>query len=53
MVETLLSGIQGEKTHFVYKEEDGSHFRVSLWILFDVCLDFSLFSCLAKIAGAA
>ena len=24
-METLMSGIKGEKAHIVYKEEDGSH----------------------------
>ena len=51
MVETLLSGTQGEKAHLVYKEEDGIHFRLAYEFYFDVCLDFFSRSCLAKIAG--
>ena len=29
MVETLMSGTQGEKDHIVYMEEDGSHMRLA------------------------
>ena len=34
MVETLLSGTQGEKAHLVYKEEDDNNLEVSLCIKF-------------------
>ena len=41
MVETLMSGTQGEKTHIVYKEEDGSHMGLDYDYDFEymVCLD--------------
>ena len=53
MVETLLSGTQGEKTHLVYKGEDGSHLGLAYVLHFHVCLDFCSLSCFAEIAGAA
>ena len=40
MVETLLSGTQGEKAHLVYKEEDGSHLGLAYELYFYVCLDY-------------
>ena len=36
MVETLMSGNQGEKAHLVYKEEDGSQLRLAYELYFDV-----------------
>ena len=36
MVETLMSGIQGEKAHLVYKEEDGSDLRLAYELYFDM-----------------
>ena len=36
MVETLMSGTQGEKAHIVYKEEDGSHMRSAYELYFDI-----------------
>ena len=51
MVETILSGTQGEKAHLVYKEDDGSHLRLAYELYFDVCLYFAFFSCLAIIVG--
>ena len=36
MVETLMSGTQGEKAHIVYKEEDGIHMRLSYDYYFDM-----------------
>ena len=35
MVETLMSGNQGEKAHIVYKEEDGSHMSSAYDLYFD------------------
>ena len=40
MVETLLSGTQGEKAHLVYKEKDGRHLGLAYEFNFDVCLEF-------------
>ena len=52
MVETLMSGTQGEKAHIVYKEEDGSHMGLAYEWYFDIFIYiFALFSCLAKIVG--
>ena len=53
MVETLLSGTQGETDHIVYKEEDGSHLEVSLCITFSCLLILCSPSFLAKIVGVA
>ena len=36
MVETLMSGTQGEKAHIVCKEEDGSHMRLAYEYYFDM-----------------
>ena len=36
MVETLMSGTQGEKAHLVYKEEYGSHLRLAYELYFYV-----------------
>ena len=36
MIETLMSGTQGEKAHLVYKEEDGSHLRLAYELYFDM-----------------
>ena len=53
IVETLMSESQGEKAHIVYKEEDGSHMSLAYELYFDMSVYiFSLFNCLAKIAGA-
>ena len=40
MVETLMSGTEGEKAHLFYKEEDGSHLRLAYELYFYVRLDF-------------
>ena len=37
MMETLMSGTQGEKAHIVYKEEDSSHMEGPMIIIF-ICL---------------
>ena len=50
-VETILSGIQGEKAQLVYKEEVGSHLEVSLCITFSCLLRLFFPSCLAEIAS--
>ena len=42
MVETLMSGTQGEKAHLVYNEEDGIHLRLGYEFHFDGL--FKLFS---------
>ena len=53
MVETLMSGTQGEKDHIVYKEEDGKHVRLDYENYFDTFVwTFSFFSCLVEIVGA-
>ena len=36
MVETLMSGTQGEKAYLFYKEEDGIHLRLAYELYFDV-----------------
>ena len=52
MVETLMSGTQGEKAHIVYKEEDGSHMGLAYDYDFDISVyTLSLFSYLANIVG--
>ena len=52
MVETIMSGTQGEKAHIVYKEEDDSHMRLAYELYFDMSIYiFSLFRCLTKIVG--
>ena len=38
MVETLMSGTQGEKAHIVYKEEDGNHMRLASESYFDMSI---------------
>ena len=48
MMETLMSGTQGDKAHIVYKEEDGSHMGLAYDFYFDMSVyAFSLFSYLA------
>ena len=36
MMETLMSGTQGEKAHIVYKEEDGIHMLFAYELYFDM-----------------
>ena len=38
MMETLMSGTQGEKAHIVYKEEDGIHMRLCYDYYFDMSI---------------
>ena len=38
VVETLMSGTQGEKAHIVYKEEDGSHMGLDYDYDFDMSI---------------
>ena len=42
--ETLMSGIKGEETHIVYKEEDGSHMGLAYDYDFMTYVMFRLFS---------
>ena len=38
MVETLMSGTQGEKSQIFYKEEDGSHMGLAYDYYFDMSI---------------
>ena len=52
MVETLMSGTQGEKAHIFYKEEDDRHMGLAYELYFDMSVyTFAFFSCLSKIAS--
>ena len=38
MMETLMSGTQGEKAYIFYKEEDGSHMGLAYDYYFDMSI---------------
>ena len=50
MMDTLMSGTQGEKAHIVYNEEYGSHMREGMIIIL-ICLFrlLAFFSCFVEI----
>ena len=44
IVETLMSGTQGEKAHIVYKEENGNHMGLCYDYYFDMSVQNLLLS---------